>query len=78
MSLIKKWHFPDLIYALHVVTMIKEFSSQMSSPQKVAFPGPSMFSTGLSYKNRSLLNKWYFLDQVCSVHAVTIKMGKLL
>jgi hypothetical protein len=31
--------------------------------------------TGLSYGNRSRLNKWHFLDLVCSVKVVTLATG---
>ena len=54
---------------------------QISSPQKVGIFGPNMFSlevtitTEFSYRNRSLLKKWRFLDLVCSVYLVTITTG---
>ena len=45
-SLLKNWYIQDLICTINVVTMIKKkFTSQMSSPQKVAFSGSSMLHT---------------------------------
>ena len=54
---------------------------QKSSPSKSCISGPNMVSlvvtitTGFIYRNRSLLEKWHFLDLVCSVCLVTITTG---
>ena len=45
-SLLKKWHFLDLICAIYSVTMKIEINKSNLSPQKVAFSRPNMFSTG--------------------------------
>ena len=59
----------------------RNVTSQILSPQKVAFSWPSMFSTcsnynnWVNYCNRSLLKKWHYLDLICSEHVVTITTG---
>ena len=81
-SLLKMWHFLDLLCAIYVATMrIEVYFVKKSSPSKSCISGPNMFSlvvtitTGFSYRNRSLLKKWHFLDLVCSVYVVTITTG---
>ena len=52
----------------------------MSSPQKMAFSGPSMCNkcsnhynwfTWFSYSNRNVQKKWHFLDLICPIHVET-------
>ena len=81
-SLLKMWHFLDLLCAIYVATMrIEVYFVKNPLPQKVVLSGPNMFSLvvtitlGFSYRNRSLLKKWHFLDIVCSVYLVTITTG---
>ena len=48
-------------------------------PQKVAFSGPNMFSTviittGENYSNRTHLKKRHFLDLICAIYVVAMRM----
>ena len=78
-SLLKKWHYLDLICSLYLNTittgicysnrtLLKKwhFSDLVCSGHVVTI------TTGFDYNNRSLHKKWNFLDLICSVHVVTI------
>ena len=79
-SLLKKWHFLDLLCAVHVVTITTGSSySNRSLLKKWHFLDllcsvhVVTITIGLNCSNRSLLKKWHFLDLICAI--VSSKSG---
>ena len=79
---LKKWHFPDLVCSVHVLTITTGLSYSNRSRLKkwhfldlICSVHVVTNITGLSYSNRSCLKKWHLLNLIRSVHIVAITIG---
>ena len=80
-SLLKKWHFLDLVCLVHVVTITTGSSySNRSLLKKWHFLDllcsvhVVTITIGFNSSNRNLFKKCNFLDLICAIYIVTVKI----